>query len=94
MYNLAFTRRATKDSIKLARAGLKNHADVILDILEKNPNPPNYEKLKGDLRGAFSRRINIQHRLVYQVFEKEKVLKILSLWSHYEQQTHVPDQLH
>ncbi len=86
MYNLVFTRRATKDSIKLARADLKNHADVILDILEKNPhqNPPNYENLKGDLRGAFSRRINIQHRLVYQVFEKEKVVKILSMWSHYE----------
>ena len=86
MYNLIFTRRANKDSIKLARAGLKNHTDDILDILENNQyqKPPNYEKLKGDLRGAISRRINIKHRLIYEVFEKEKVIKILSMWSHYE----------
>ncbi|MBD0261620.1 MAG: Txe/YoeB family addiction module toxin [Tolypothrix sp. Co-bin9] len=86
MWELRFTKRGQKDAKKLATAGLKSKAEELLAILEQNPyeNPPSYEKLKGDLQGAYSRRINIQHRLVYEVLEEEKVVKVLSMWTHYE----------
>ena len=83
---LYYTRQAQKDAKKLASSGLKSKAQVLLAILENDPwqNPPPFEKLVGDLSGAYSRRINIQHRLVYQVLEAEKAVKILRLWTHYE----------
>ena len=85
-YALVFTKQAQKDAKKLARAGLKPKAQQLLDILAANPlqNPPPYEKLVGDLAGAYSRRINIQHRLVYQVLKTERIVKVLRLWTHYE----------
>ena len=85
-WQLYYTKRAQKDARKLASSPLKGTARKLLDILEENPyqNPPPYEKLVGDLAGAYSRRINIQHRLVYQVLEEEKAVKILRLWTHYE----------
>jgi len=85
-WKLAYTRQAQKDAKKLAAAGLKEKAAELLEILERNPfeAPPQYEKLRGDLTGACSRRINVQHRLVYQVLEKERVVKIIRLWTHYE----------
>ena len=85
-WRLAYTRQAQKDAHKLAAAGLKDKAQPLLNVLKVNPfqNPPPYEKLVGDLAGAYSRRINIQHRLVYQVLEKERVVKVLRLWTHYE----------
>ena len=85
-WTLVYTKQARKDAKKLAAAGLKSKALAILKILEKNPwqNPPPYEKLTGDLTGACSRRINIQHRCVYQVLEKEKTVKVIRLWTHYE----------
>jgi len=83
---LVYTRQAQKDANKLAAAGLKDKAVELLEILERNPfeTPPPYEKLKGDLTGACSRRINVQRRLVYQVLEKERIVKIIRLWTHYE----------
>lgn len=86
MWELRFTHQAQKDAKKLASSGLKNKALELLDIIRTNPfqNPPPYEKLVGDLSGAYSRRINIQHRLVYQVLETENVVKILRMWTHYE----------
>ena len=85
-WTLHYTKQAQKDAKKLASSGLKSNAQALLEILEKNPwqNPPPYEKLVGDLSGAYSRRINIQHRLVYQVLEAEEAVKILRLWTHYE----------
>lgn len=85
-WELHFTRQAQKDAQKLASAGLKPKAEALLKILETNPfqNPPPYEKLVGDLSGAYSRRINIQHRLVYQVLAEENAVKVLRLWTHYE----------
>ena len=85
-YSLVFTKQAQKDAKKLFSAGLKAKAQSLLDILREDPfrNPPPYEKLIGDLAGSYSRRINIQHRLVYQVLETERVVKVLRLWSHYE----------
>jgi len=85
-WTLVYTRQALKDAKKLAAAGLKDKALELLGILERNPfgTPPPFEKLVGDLSGAFSRRINVQHRLVYQVLEKEKVVKVIRLWTHYE----------
>jgi Txe/YoeB family toxin of toxin-antitoxin system len=85
-WRLAYTRQAQKDAPKLAAAGLKDKAQLLLSVLKVNPfqNPPPYEKLVGDLAGAYSRRINIQHRLVYQVLEKEQVVKVLRLWTRYE----------
>ena len=81
-----YTNQAQKDAIKLSRSGLKNKAQELFDIVSKNPygNPPPYEKLVGDLSGAYSRRINIQHRLVYQVYEDEHIVKIIRMWTHYE----------
>ena len=86
MWSLHFTRQAQKDARKLASSGLEAKAQDLLVILELDPwqNPPSYEKLVGDLAGAYSRRINIQHRLVYQVLEAERVVKVLRLWTHYE----------
>ena len=83
---LVYTRQAQKDALKISRAGLKEKVQVLLDILAENPyqNPPPYEKLVGDLSGACSRRINIQHRLVYQVLEETRTVKVLKMWTHYE----------
>jgi toxin YoeB len=85
-WRLVYTRQAQKDASKLAGAGLKQKATELLDILETNPyqSPPPYEKLVGDLTGAYSRRINIHHRLVYQVLDAERIVKVIRLWSHYE----------
>ena len=85
-WELVFTKQAQKDAKKLMHAGLKNKAQKLLEIISENPfqNPPSYEKLIGDLAGAYSRRINIQHRLIYQVFQKEKIVKVIRLWTHYE----------
>ena len=86
MYELVYTAQARKDAKKIASSGLKGKTQDLLSILEKNPfqNPPPFEALVGDLTGAYSRRINIQHRLVYQVYEKERVVKVLTMWTHYE----------
>ena len=86
MYRLLYTKQAQKDARKLAASNLKDKASAILELLRIDPftaHPP-YEKLLGDLEGAFSRRINIQHRLVYQVLEKERIVKVIRMWSHYE----------
>jgi Txe/YoeB family toxin of toxin-antitoxin system len=85
-FQLFFTKQAQKDAKKLASAGLKPKAEKLLQILRINPyqNPPPYEKLIGDLAGAYSRRINIQHRLVYQVIDEDHIVKVLRLWTHYE----------
>ncbi len=85
-WNLAYSKYALKDAKKLSAAGLRDKAQALLDILENNPlqNPPPYEKPVGDLQGAYSRRINIQHRLVYEVLRKEKTVRILRMWTHYE----------
>jgi Txe/YoeB family toxin of toxin-antitoxin system len=86
MWDIYYTKQAKKDAKNLAAANLKNKAKELLDIIQNNPyqNPPPYEKLVGDLTGAYSRRINIQHRLVYQVLENENAIKVLRLWTHYE----------
>lgn len=85
-WKLAYTKQAQKDAKKLAAADLKSKAQSLLAILQENPyrTPPPYEKLVGDLAGMYSRRINIQHRLVYQVLEEVKTVKILRIWTHYE----------
>lgn len=84
-WRLVYTRQAAKDAKKIARSGLRDKVEVLLDILREDPfqSPPPFEKLRGDLAGACSRRINIQHRLVYQVLEEERVVKIIRLWTHY-----------
>ena len=83
---IVYTKQAQKDSKKLKSAGLKSKAEALLQILQENPfqTPPPYEKLVGDLEGAYSRRINIQHRLVYQIFNDIKVVKVIRMWTHYE----------
>ena len=83
---LVFTKQAQKDAKKLASSGMKPKAQRILEILSINPyrNPPPYEKLVGDLAGAYSRRINIQHRLVYQVLDSIKTVKVIRMWTHYD----------
>jgi len=85
-WRLVYTKQAQKDAQKLAAAGLKDKAKSLLAVVQENPlqNPPPYEKLVGDLAGAYLRRINIQHRLVYQVLQEEQVVKVLRLWSHYD----------
>jgi len=85
-WQVAFTRQAQKDAKKLAAAGLRPKAEALLAVLGKNPfqTPPPYEKLVGDLSGAYSRRINIQHRLVYQVLRDARTVKVIRLWTHYE----------
>ena len=84
-WNVVFAKQALKDAKKLASAGLKPKAARLLDVLARDPfqNPPPFEKLVGDLDGAYSRRINIQHRLVYEVFKKERTVRVLRLWTHY-----------
>jgi len=86
MYKLLFTQQAQKDAKKLASSNLKPKAEEILELLKQDPfSPyPPFEKLVGDLSGAYSRRINIQHRIVYQVLEEEKIVKVLRMWTHYE----------
>ncbi len=85
-WELVYAKQAQKDAKKLAASGLKANAQELLAIIKQNPfqNPPPYEKLVGDLSGAYSRRINIQHRLVYEVLQDQKTVKVLRLWSHYE----------
>ena len=86
MYKLVYTKKAAEDIPKLKSTGLDKKAKALIELLRENPfqNPPPFEKLKGDLEGAFSRRINIKHRLVYQVYESEGTMKIIRLWTHYE----------
>jgi Txe/YoeB family toxin of toxin-antitoxin system len=86
MWRVVFTKRALKDAKKLAAAGLRSKAETLLDILRENPyqTPPPFEKLMGVLSGAYSRRINIQHRLVYQIIDDEKTVKVIRMWTHYE----------
>lgn len=85
-WELAFSKQALKDAKKVKAAGLKPRVEELLALIEKDPfqNPPSFEKLVGDLAGAYSRRINIQHRLVYEVFTKEHVVRVLRIWTHYE----------
>ncbi|GAA5483470.1 Txe/YoeB family addiction module toxin [Haloferula sargassicola] len=85
-YDLIYTRQARKDAKKLKGSPLARKARELLDLISEDPfaDPPPFEALIGDLRGAFSRRLNIQHRLVYQVIEEEKLVKVLRLWTHYE----------
>ena len=85
-WNLVYSKYALKDAKKISAAGLKDKTLVLLEILKADPlqNPPPYDKLVGDLQGAYSRRINIQHRLVYEIFRKEKTVRILRMWTHYE----------
>ena len=86
MWRVVFTKRSLKDAKKLSAAGLRPKAEKLLDILRENPyqTPPPFEKLIGDLSGAYSRRINIQHRLIYQIIDDEKTVKVIRMWSHYE----------
>lgn len=85
-WELVFSKQAQKDARKIARAGFKEQTIKLLEILKDDPykNPPRYEKLVGDLSGAYSRRITIQHRLVYQTFDELKTVKIIRMWTHYE----------
>jgi len=85
-WSVVYTKQAVKDAARIKNSGLKEKTQELLDIMEKNPfqNPPPFEKLVGDLAGTYSRRINIQHRLVYQVLKKEKTVKVLRMWTHYE----------
>lgn len=86
MWQIVFTKQAQKDAKKLSAASLRLKAEQLIEILRENPYkaPPPFEKLIGDLSGAFSRRINIQHRLVYQVLDDEKIVKVIRMWTHYE----------
>ncbi len=86
MYTIVYTKQAQKDARKANAAGLKPKIEKLIRILQKNPfkNPPQYEKLVGDLSGAYSRRINIQHRIIYQIYEDRKIVKVIRLWTHYE----------
>jgi Txe/YoeB family toxin of toxin-antitoxin system len=86
MWRVVFTKQAQKDAKKIDAAGLRTKAEKLLDILRENPykTPPTYEKLLGDLSGAYSRRINIQHRLVCQILDNEKVVKVIRMWTHYD----------
>ena len=86
IWRVMYTRQAQKDARKIASVGLRSKAEELLALMAQHPShrPPPFEKQVGDLVGAYSRRINIQHRLVYQVLEKEKIIKVLRLWSHYE----------
>jgi Txe/YoeB family toxin of toxin-antitoxin system len=85
MWRIVFTKQAKKDAKKLSAGGLRSKAEKLLDILRENPyqTPPPFEKLLGDLSGAYSRRINIQHRLVYQVLSDKKLVKVIRMWTHY-----------
>ncbi len=85
-WKLVYTKHARLDAKKLGRSGLREQAQTLLDILARDPleTPPRFEKLRGDLRGFCSRRINVQHRLVYQIFERERIVKVIRMWTHYE----------
>lgn len=85
-WQVVFARHAVKDAKKLAASGLKQKAQELLALLEQDPfqNPPPFEKLVGDLAGTYSRRINIQHRIVYEAFPKERIVRVLRMWTHYE----------
>lgn len=85
-WSVLFAKQAVKDARRIAAAGLKPKAQGLLDVLRQDPfrNPPPFEKLVGDLEGAYSRRINIQHRLVYEVFKAERTVRVLRMWTHYE----------
>ena len=85
IWKVVYTKQAQKDAKKLSTSGLKSKAEEIIDILKTNPyqTPPSYEKLVGDLSGAYSRRLNIQHRIVYQVINADKIVKVLRMWTHY-----------
>jgi len=85
-WRVVFAKHALKDANKLSAAGLRGKAQGLLDVLERDPfqNPPPCEKLVGDLEGAYSRRINIQHQIVYEVFKKERIVRVLRMWTHYE----------
>ena len=85
-WRIVFAKQAQKDAKKVAAAGLRSKAESLLNILRENPyqTPPPFEKLIGDLAGAYSRRINIQHRLVYEILDKQKVVKVIRMWTHYE----------
>jgi len=86
MWEIVYTKQAQKDAKKMSSAGLRSKTEKLLKILRENPyqKTPPYEKLVGDLAGAFSRRINIQHRLIYQIIEEEKTVKVIRMWTHYE----------
>jgi Txe/YoeB family toxin of toxin-antitoxin system len=86
MYQIVYSSQAQKDSKKIQNAGLKNNVLKLIEIVRNNPyqNPPPYEKLLGNLLGSYSRRITIQHRLIYQIYENEKTIKIIRMWTHYE----------
>ena len=86
MWKIIYTKQAIDDALKITPAGLKPRVQKLINILENNPlqSPPKFEKLKGDLIGAYSRRINIKHRLVYQVLDNEHIVKIIRMWSHYD----------
>ena len=85
-WKIVFTKTAQKDAKKIKRAGLKSQVENLLSVIQENPfqNPPSYEKLVGDLSGSYSRRINIQHRLVYEVLTDKKIVKIIRMWTHYK----------
>ena len=85
-WELVYTKQAQKDARKIAKSQLKEKAQELLQLIKEDPyqNPPPYEKLVGDLASAYSRRINIQHRLVYQIYEAEQIIKVIRLWTHYE----------
>lgn len=85
-WQVVFTKQAQKDARRIAASGLRPKAELLLSLLARNPfeTPPPFEKLVGDLAGAYSRRINIQHRLVYQVLEDQRIVKVLRMWTHYE----------
>lgn len=85
-WRVVFTKQAQKDARKIARSGLREKAEELLETLRNDPrqSPPPFEKLVGDLSGAFSRRINIQHRLVYQILDRERTVKVIRMWTHYE----------
>ena len=86
-YKVVYTRQTQKDAKRLSRSNLKKKAVVLLEILRENPfqKPPSFEALVGDIEGSYSRRTNIQHRMIYQVYEKEKTVKILRMWTHYDE---------
>lgn len=88
VWQVLFTKQANKDAKNIAKSGLREKAEALLNVLTRNPlqTPPPFEKLIGDLDGAYSRRINIQHRLVHQIMKKEKVVKVIRMWSHYGDQ--------
>ena len=85
-YRVVFSKQAQKDAKKLKKSNLKESAEQLIEILKEDPlkNPPKYESLRGELKGCYSRRINIQHRLVYEVLEDQKIVHVLRLWTHYE----------